>query len=249
MCNETKPRNASWIGWSDVPLPVPQQSVGDWVDLTHVVTPELSRSAVFPKPVFRKLEQIPINPANVTEIQMVVHHGTHVDAPSHFIADGPTADQIPLERLWGPAVVWRIEVPALSVIGPEHFEAARPRVQPGDMVLLDTGWAQHINTPTYEDHPHLDEAAAHWLVDHGVKLVSVDFSTPDMAGHIRPPGFNWPVHQVLLSRGILIAEHVTNLRSLAGQRVEAFFMGLPIEGSDGSPARAVARPIGSSVKE
>lgn len=245
MCNEAAPRNAAWIGWSDVPPPLPQPPSGAWVDLTHVLTPELSRSAVFPAPVFRKLERIPVNPANVTEIQMVAHHGTHVDAPSHFIVGGPTADQIPLDRLHGPAVIWRIEVAALSTITADHLEAARPAAQPGDMVLIDTGWAQHINTPLYEDHPHLDEEAARWLVEHQIKLLGVDFSTPDMAGHIRPPGFNWPVHQTLLSRGILIAEHVANLSALAGQRVEAFFFGLPVEGSDGAPARAVARPIRS----
>lgn len=243
MCSDNPPRNAAWLGWSDVPTPAPQIPAGEWIDLTHILSPALSRSPVFPEPVFRKFHQIPAQPANVTEIQMVVHHGTHVDAPRHFIADGPTFDQIPLERLYGPGVVWRIEVPAMTAITAEHLEAARPQVQPGDMVLLDTGWAAFVNTERYEDHPHLDAGAAQWLIDQGVKLVSVDFSTPDVTAHARPPGFNWPVHQILLSRGILIAEHVTNLRSLAGQRVEAIFLALPIEGADGSPVRAIARPI------
>jgi kynurenine formamidase len=36
---------------------------------------------------------------------------------------------------------------------------------------------------------------------------------------------------------------VTGLRSLAGRRVEAMFLALAIRGSDGAPARAVARAI------
>ncbi len=111
------------------------------------------------------------------------------------------------------------------------------------MVLLDTGWAQYVNTPRYEDHPSLTEAAARWLVAQGVKLLGVDSSTPDLTAHMRPEGFDWPVHQVLLSNGVLIAEHVMNLRGLANTRVEAMFLTLPIQGSDGSPVRAVARPL------
>ena len=65
--------------------------------------------------------------------------------------DGPTLEQIPLDRLYGPAVIWRIEKGPYAVITPEDFEAATPKVQPGDMVLLDTGWAQYINTEKYEE--------------------------------------------------------------------------------------------------
>jgi kynurenine formamidase len=36
---------------------------------------------------------------------MVVHTGTHVDAPCHFFSDGPSMEQVPLERWNGPGVV------------------------------------------------------------------------------------------------------------------------------------------------
>jgi len=116
-------------------------------------------------------------------------------------------------------------------------------VQAGDIVLLDTGWAQYVNTERYEDHPSLSAAAAQWLVDHRVKMLGVDFSTPDLTIHKRPEDFDWPVHHILLAHGILIAEHVTNLGALSNQRAEILFLALPLAGSDGSPARALARPI------
>jgi arylformamidase len=59
----------------------------------------------------------------------------------------------------------------------------------------------------------------------------------------RPRGFDWPVHHVLLGHGVLIAEHLTNLRPLAGRRIEAMFLALAIEGSDGGPARVIARAL------
>jgi arylformamidase len=240
-CHEAIRRN--WNGWLALPPATHESGTGPWTDLTHRLTEELSRSPAFPKPVFRHLLKMPEGNANITEMQMVVHHGTHVDAPRHFMLDGPAFDEIPLERLYGPAVVWRIEKGPLAVITPADFEAARPQLRPGDMVLLDTGWAQHVNTEAYEDHASLSNDAAQWLVDHRVKLLGVDFSTPDLTAHRRPAGFTWPVHQILLSNGVLVAEHLANLRPLANRRVEAMFLALPIAGSDGAPARVLARPL------
>jgi arylformamidase len=243
MCEHTGVTPSGWLGWSAVPKPEAGGGTGDWIDLTHRLTEELSRSPMFPQPRIRQIVKMPEGPANITEIQMVAHHGTHVDAPRHFLMDGPTFDEIPLERLYGPGVVWRIEKGPFGVIEPTDFEAASPKVKPGDILLLDTGWAQHVNTEHYESHPSLSAAAAQWLVDHGVKMLGVDFSTPDLTAHKRPPDFNWPVHHILLSRGILVAEHVTNMRSLANKRVEVLFLALPLAGSDGAPARALARPL------
>jgi arylformamidase len=248
MCDTQTPLVRAWQGWIELPAPTGESGAGAWSDLTHTLTEELSRSPAFPRPVFRKLLSMKDGGnANITEIQMVAHHGTHVDAPSHFMIDGPTFDQIPVERLYGTAVVWKIEKGPFGVITADDLKAARPKLKRGDMVLLDTGWSQYINTEHYEDHASLSIDAADWLVDHQVKLLGVDFSTPDLTAHKRPAGFTWPVHQILLSRGILVAEHLTNLRPLADSRVEAMFTAIPIAGSDGAPARVLARPLVASA--
>jgi kynurenine formamidase len=90
-------------------------------------------------------------------------------------------------------------------------------------------------------HPALAVSAARWLVDRGVKLLGLDLPTPDLAVPRRPPGFDWPVHKVLLSSGVLVAEHLTGLRELAGRRVEAIFGLIRIEGADRAPALVLAR--------
>ena len=43
--------------------------------------------------------------ANVSHISFGSHTGTHVDAAKHFFDDGRTIDQIPLDRLVGPAML------------------------------------------------------------------------------------------------------------------------------------------------
>lgn len=241
MCEPTAIKTAGWKGWRELPAPRISQATGGWIDLSHRITETLSRIPYFPQPSFRRILELP--PANVTEVQMVVHHGTHVDAPCHFIADGPAMDDVPLDRLYGEGVIWRFDLPPRAMIGAAELDRATPRIKDGDIVLIDTGTGRYINTDQYEEHPSLGAEAAEWLVAHGAKLVGIDASSPDVAPHYRPPDFAFPVHNTLLSNGVLIAEHMTNLAPLANRRAEIMFLALNIAGSDGAPARVVARPI------
>jgi kynurenine formamidase len=241
MCEPSPQKSVGWKGWIELPAPRISQAAGGWVDLSHSITESLSRIPFFPQPRIRRIMNIP--PANVTELHMVVHHGTHVDAPCHFIADGPAMDEVPLERLYGPGVIWRFDLPGRAPIDAADLERATPPIREGDIVLIDTGWWRQINTDSYEEHPWLTGEAAEWLVAHGAKLVGIDASSPDTAPHYRAADFRHPVHNTLLSHGVLIAEHMTNLTPLSGRRVEIMFLALNIAGSDGAPARVVARPV------
>ena len=242
MCTEIE-KSKVWHGWIDVPPGKAGTGEGAWLDLSHPLTADLSRSPAFPQPVFSRLLSMPEGSANITMISMVCHHGTHLDAPSHVIVRGPTIDTIPLDRLYGEAVVWKITPPPGGALTAQQFEDATPSAQRGDIVVLDTGTAQHMNTPAYEEHPWLSVDAAQWLVDHGVKMVCVDFTSPDLPLHRRPPGFAWPAHHVLLGHGVLIVEHVKPPPFLAGKRVEFSVNALNLVGSDGAPARPMARPV------
>jgi arylformamidase len=233
------PDQMRWQGWAAPASPGPA-----WTDLSHALNPAVSRVATFPAPSFGKFMSMPDDPLNVTEIRMVVHVGTHLDAPSHFIPDGPAIDQIPLGRLHGQGVVWPVRRQVGEAIGPDDLGGASPAAQPGDMVLLDTGWSRWFGTAAYDDHPWLSEAAATWLADRQVGLVGMDLPTPDLPVPRRPAeGFGWPVHKILLSRGVLIAEHLTGLGPLSGRRVEIVIGALNVEGADGAPARILARPL------
>jgi kynurenine formamidase len=186
---------------------------------------------------------MPEHPFNVTELHTVAHVGTHVDAPCHFVVDGPALEDVSIDRLLGPGVVWSIELPPLGLIEPPDLERMRPRLEPGDILALETGARERVGTDDYDRHPSLSVEAARWVVDQGVKLLAVDVPTPELALPARPVGFEYPVHRLLLGAGVLIAEQVTNLGSLAGNRVEFVFCPINIVGGDGAPARVLARRV------
>lgn len=240
MCEES-PKAMGWEGWIDLPVAPAPTPAGEWIDLTHPLSAAMPCASIFPQPSFGKIRTLPADPFNVTEIHMVAHAGTHVDAPLHFYEDGPDMASVPLDRLGGPGVVWHIEKEADEIIEPADLERCRPHLREGDILAIDTGWAKLFGSERYERHPSFSVEAAAWMVERRIKLLACDFATPDLVYHRRQPGFDWPVHHQLLSKGILICEHLTGHSALAGERVQFQFGALPIVGGDGSPARVLAR--------
>jgi len=232
-----------WSGWPVLPQRAELRPVGDWVDLTYPLGAQTPRLRTFPPPIVSRISEMPAAPLNVTRLEMVVHTGTHVDSPRHFVLDGPPVDAIPLERLTGRGVVVRVDAPPYGVIEPDDLERARPQIEPGDIVAIDSGWGERWGTDDWDRHPALSLRTAEWLVDRGVKLVALDTPTPDQALDRRSPAFDWPIHRLLLSQGVLISEQVANLSRLAATRIELVFSPVPIAGADGAPARVIARPI------
>jgi kynurenine formamidase len=241
MCEKCETRGVGWRGWRTLPAAAVGAPAGPWLDLSHPVSVQMPRAHIFAAPRFERVMTLPADPINVTRFEMTVHTGTHVDAPRHFYNDGPAFDEIPLDRLNGPGVVLHFDTEPGGVIGLEDFKRSAALVRAGDIVALHTGWSERFGTKLYDVNPSISVEAAHWLVDNGIKLLACDFATPDLALPLRQPGFDWPVHQVLLSNGVLVCEHLTGVAALAGHRVEFVFGALNIAAADGAPARVLAR--------
>ena len=59
-----------------------------------------------PKPAFERVVSIDkCDVYNMSTLSMCVHNGTHIDAPYHFLNDGNTVEQIPLEYFVGTCYV------------------------------------------------------------------------------------------------------------------------------------------------
>jgi arylformamidase len=155
MCESPTIRGRTgWRGWSELPTRTIQKTDEKWVDLTYPFSISVPRSAAFPPPKFSSFAQMPERPLNVTQMETIVHMGTHVDAPRHFYVDGPGMDEIPLERMTGEGVVIRLEKAVNEESGVDDLAAAKPRIEPGDIVAIDTGWGGNWGTPEWNRHPY-----------------------------------------------------------------------------------------------
>jgi kynurenine formamidase len=172
--------------------------------------------------------------ANCSHLAMSLHCGTHMDAPFHFIHEGRTIDQVPLERCTGEALVLRLPYQTHGmVIDAEHLAPHEAQLRATRRVILNTGWHHRWKADDYfTAHPVISVAAASLLVRYGEQLVGVDFPSVDRAPY--------ETHLELLGNDLLIVENLTNLDAIPGDTIELVALPLAIAGRDGSPVRAVA---------
>ena len=170
--------------------------------------------------------------SNVSSLRLSAHCGTHVDAPRHFFDDGPGVEALPLELLLGRTRV--IEIQSHTGVGRE--ELARHDLSEDVRVLIKTSNSRLWGSPEFRtDYVGVTEQGAHYLVDHGVKVVGVDYLSVEQ---FRKPGA--PAHRVLLGGGVVIIEGL-NLRDVEPGAYEMFCLPLRVVGADGAPARVVLR--------
>jgi arylformamidase len=173
--------------------------------------------------------------ANVTALELGSHTGTHLDAARHFIEGGQPVDELPLERLIGPALV--VELPAsVRAIGRGELEAAGLAGEA--RVLLKTRGSALLDRGEFdEDFAYLTGEGAAYLVEQGVELVGIDYLS------IEAPDAEEPVaHRTLLEREVIVVEAL-DLRRVRPGRYELICLPLRLVGIDGSPVRAVLRPL------
>jgi kynurenine formamidase len=204
------------------------------IDLSRTLRPGMP---VFPEdPEVAFAPAAALEPWRVTRLTLGTHSGTHIDAASHYIPDGPTIDAYPLERFVLPAHVVPVAAGEDQAVEWPDLAAALPDSLDGDAVLLHTGWDRHWGSPRALRHPFLSAAAAAGLVARGAGLVGTDALNVDAT-----EGGTTHAHAALLGADVLIVENLTGLDALEpGRAYLCAFVPLRIEGADGSPVRAFA---------
>lgn len=215
--------------------------MSEWVDLSQPFDETAEHGSTRP-PELEQLATVAEDGVSVQWLAGTTHTGTHVDAPRHFIAAGATIDDLPLDRFAGPGVVLDVARERPEPIDADALADAPGTVEPGDVVLVRTGWGDRYGDPEYARYPWLTADAADWLFDREVKLLGVDTRSPDRPRAMRPDDWDdYPVHRTLLSAGTLIAENLSIPRELTGERIEVQGFPVNVRGGDGAPARFVAR--------
>jgi kynurenine formamidase len=183
-------------------------------------------------------------------VRLPDHIATHMDAPIHAVAGAAKLEGVDIRRLIGDAVVLDLDRGGVDYgYTADDLEAAGGDVEPGDIVLIYSGYSDADQSKRMRQ-TWLTAGAAEWLVERGVHAVGVEPCTPDplYAGMYEygwlekdtPNQPAWPAHVTLLSNSVYIIEGLTNLDRIRGRRVR--FAALPalVPGLSGFPVRAVA---------
>ena len=234
-------------------IPMPKKIV----DLSPVVTEDLpvrqlGHRAVDFLGLKEHLSFTPVVPPKehysfgLTYYELPSHIGAHLDAPARLLKGGDRADQVPLNKLYGPARLvdlrWKDRHSALQITDLENYEIAADEI-----LILFVGYTQ----PQDEDWPTyspLSVQAAQWLAAKKIRALATDMPSigsfsryADLMEKNRPPEEVWAERLVFSQAGIPVVEGLANLGHLVNES-NIVFVGfpLPIADRSGAPMRAAA---------
>ena len=154
-----------------------------YFDVSLPYTEGLTRWPTAKRPVIKKTKDLSKgDDNNNSRIEAGVHHGTHMDAPLHFIAGGESIDSLPPEMLIGTATV--VDLTDVDMITPSALETVS--LAPDcERILFKTRnsalWDNLEHEFDYESVTVTPEAAR-ILVDRGVRLVGIDYISAEAYG-------------------------------------------------------------------
>ena len=126
-----------------------------------------------PVPRLERLQQMQLGDKfNLTAYYGGAHAATHMDAPRHFVDDGATIDQVPLEACFGPCTVLSVSGILTGEDADEILQFTQPR-------LLLRG----------EGSAYLSQSGAFALADGGI----------DFGGLGSERGAGWKLHSCRVS--------------------------------------------------
>ena len=170
--------------------------------------------------------------SNVSTLHLSAHSGTHVDAPRHFFDDRPGTESLPLDVLMGPARVIELE----AAHGIDAAELGAFDLSGDVRVLFKTPNSRLWGTSTFAPgYVGVTDTGARHLVEHGIKLVGVDYLSVEA---FKTPGA--PAHHVRLGAGTIVVEGL-NLCGVPPGLYDLICLPLNIVDADGAPARVVLR--------
>jgi arylformamidase len=206
-----------------------------WIDISLPLDPHLATWPGSPGVHTTSLMSIARGDvANVTQLTMDVHSGTHVDAPYHFVADGALVDELGLAPFIGPALV--IDTHSTRELDADTLAATAIPTGTERLIFRTVNSQDGARAPFRDDYAGLTLSGAEWLVDNcDLKLVGIDYLS--IQRYTEPPD----VHRTLLGSGLAILEGL-DLINVAPGSYELLCLPLKLVGTEGAPARALLLP-------
>ena len=200
-----------------------------YIDLTHAIENNM--------PVYPGTASLEMRPANTIEkdgfrekiITFCSHTGTHMDAPSHMLANGKNLDDYQCSKFIGKALL-------MDIKDERNIKNYEKQLETVDFVIFKTGWAKYWHQPKYfENYPCISRETTDYLVGFNLKGIGFD------AISIDPIDSKFENHNIIFENDMIIIENLTNLETIDQEIFELVVLPLKIKEADGSPIRAIAR--------
>ncbi len=220
-------------------------------DLTHTLSRDFPTFDGTPGIAVEHAFRLETDGANILEITLNEHTGTHMDAPLHFSNDGRSVDEVPVGQLVVPLAVIDIRDRAAgdadALLTPDDLDAwraAHGEFPPGGAIAMLSGWGAHVGTEGFRNvgpggvmhFPGVHPEAAQMLLEETTTVgIAVDTLSLD-----RGVSLDLPTHVAWLPAGRWGLENVANLDRLPASGATLVVGAPKVRGGTGGPARVFA---------
>lgn len=222
------------------------------LDLTYTLSPDFPLWPGNPPVSITNIATVANDGFYANDIAYTEHTATHMDAPAHFIADGLTADLLPVQQLIAPLVV--IDISAAAAADPDAvvtvdditaWETANGPLPEGAFVAMYSGWGAKVGDP--ESYVNLDaegvqhypgfgaDASAFLATERAISGAGVDTLSLDPGNSV-----DFASHINFLGASKFGVENLANLDQVPTLGAYIFVGGPKTLGGSGGPARAIA---------
>ena len=188
------------------------------------------------------LGRIEIEGRETRKFTMGSHCGTHIDAPKHFLKGGKSVNDFDVNDLIGEALLIDLgELPPGSSILLKDFLDQYSKYKKINRVVFRTNWSRYWNTSQYYNKwPYFDKESIEFLIDNKIKLLGIDFPSPDSQYFGTDCSLDSPNHKLLFNSNVILTEYLTNLNKLKTGLIYLMVHPLKLTDFDGAPARVTA---------
>jgi arylformamidase len=181
----------------------------------------------------RKLKSVEQDGYEIHRLSLGNHTGTHVDAPAHFIQNGATITELPLDILNGRTRV--VEIQNKEKVG--LTEVQNLKLDNDFRILFKTRNSSLWKTRKHfqKNYVYLTLDAAKYLAETDIKLIGFDYLSLEKFGDSAHP-----VHRYLLGNQVIILEGL-NLLEVEEGEYDMCCLPLKLAGMDAAPARVILR--------
>lgn len=195
----------------------------NYIDLSHKMTDQMD---VYPGDPEFKLKQITTSEDEYSlfKISGVLHTGTHIDAPYHYIPNGKKVSDIDINDLIGKASIIKTKNDVNIInkcIKIDDVEIKKPLEK---IAILSTGWYAHWGNDIYfNENPYVSKELANLLIENEISGIAIDTCSVDKVGQNH-------IHKLFLKNDIWIVENLTNMDKLRKSKYYAYFIPSNISG-------------------
>ena len=222
------------------------------IDLTHPIHPNIPIWPGDPATEFETVSQIEKDGYFLRKFSMGEHSGTHINAPNSFYAAGASIDSYAPQSLVSPAIA--IDIRDQSLANPDYsltiddilnWERQHKLIEPGNLVLLYTGWQAKwdderafFNRDDREicHFPGFGKAATQFLLEER-SIAGIGTDT-----HGIDPGQDesFAVNKLILEKQQIVLENLANLDLLPAADFTLAIGIIRLLGGSGSPVSVLA---------